>query len=251
MSKNMRCDCCAIANECKIKNTRIPSSPKGCNLSVAVPHCKDCEFCEKIVEETTWNELYFCKRMDSRSVGKMDFCSWGSLKPELVSRETNTTENKEHYIPNVPQASKKKVFIYTDGACKGNPGPGGWGSIVVFGDKEKELGGGEADTTNNRMEITAVIEALSILKEPCSVTLTTDSKYVVDSIEKGWAINWKRNGWRKSDNSPALNADLWKKLLVLLESHEVSFVWVKGHNGHPYNERCDKIACSHANKIRK
>lgn len=136
----------------------------------------------------------------------------------------------------------KKVEIYTDGACSGNPGKGGWGAVLVYNGTEKELSGGCADTTNNRMELTAVIEALNALKQPCEVALTTDSKYVCDAINKGWVYSWKKNGWRKADKKPALNVDLWEKLLPLLEKHTVSFVWVKGHNGHPYNERCDTLA---------
>ena len=138
----------------------------------------------------------------------------------------------------------KKVSIYTDGACSGNPGPGGWGAILVYGPHEKEISGGSERTTNNRMELTAVIEALRLLKEPCSVTLTTDSKYVADSIEKGWVRSWKSKGWRKGDGSPALNPDLWEDALKLLDNHTVEVVWVKGHAGHPYNERCDKLATS-------
>ncbi len=136
----------------------------------------------------------------------------------------------------------KLVEIFTDGACSGNPGPGGWGAILRYGSYEKELSGGEKNTTNNRMELTAVISALSALKEPCEVTLTTDSKYVADAIEKGWAISWQKNNWRKADKKPALNSDLWEELLKLLEIHEVKFNWVKGHAGHPENERCDKLA---------
>ncbi len=136
----------------------------------------------------------------------------------------------------------KKVRIYTDGACSGNPGCGGWGAILVYGEKEKELCGAEAETTNNRMELTAVIMALKALKEPCDVELTTDSKYVCDAVNKGWVYSWRKNGWRKADKKPALNVDLWEQLLKLLETHSVSFVWVKGHNGHPYNERCDRLA---------
>lgn len=136
----------------------------------------------------------------------------------------------------------KKVEIYTDGACSGNPGIGGWGAILVYNGKEKEICGSEAQTTNNRMELTAVIEALKALKEPCSVTLTTDSKYVCDAVNQEWVYNWKRNGWRKSDKKPALNIDLWEELLALLEKHSVKFIWVKGHNGNAYNERCDKLA---------
>ncbi|MGN1329103.1 MAG: ribonuclease HI [Eubacterium sp.] len=138
----------------------------------------------------------------------------------------------------------KKIKIYTDGACSGNPGKGGWGAVLVYGKNEKEICGGDKDTTNNRMELTAVIEALSALKEPCEVTLTTDSKYVCDSINKNWVFSWKENGWKKADKKPALNVDLWEKLLPLLEKHKVEFIWVKGHNGHPYNERCDKLAVS-------
>ncbi len=144
----------------------------------------------------------------------------------------------------------KHVDIYTDGACKHNPGPGGWGAVIVYKNIEKELSGGEANTTNNRMELTAVISALEALKEPCEITLTSDSKYVIDSIEKRWVYGWKQRGWVKSDKTPALNPDLWEKLLALLEKHKVSFVWVKGHAGHPYNERCDALACSEAEKYR-
>lgn len=136
----------------------------------------------------------------------------------------------------------KKVYLYTDGACSGNPGPGGWGAILRFGANEKELSGGEPETTNNRMELTAVIEGLSALKEPCEVELCSDSTYVIDSIKKGWVYNWQKNGWRKSDKSPALNVDLWQRLLPLLKTHKVSFVWVRGHTGHPENERCDQLA---------
>jgi len=143
----------------------------------------------------------------------------------------------------------KQVQIFTDGACSGNPGPGGGGAGLRYGTAEKELSGGEASTTNNRMELSAVIAALSALKEPCAVTLTTDSKYVVDSITKGWVYGWKRNGWIKSDRKPALNKDLWELLLPLLEKHDVTFVWVKGHAGHPENERCDALAVAESRKF--
>ena len=136
----------------------------------------------------------------------------------------------------------KTVQIFTDGACSGNPGPGGRGAILRYGTAEKELSGGEHETTNNRMELTGVIEALSALKEPCNVLLTTDSKYVVDSITNGWVYGWQKRGWVKSDKKPALNVDLWKQLLPLLEKHQVTFHWVKGHAGHPENERCDQLA---------
>lgn len=136
----------------------------------------------------------------------------------------------------------KLVEIYTDGACSGNPGPGGWGAILRCDGREKELSGGEAHTTNNRMELSGVIEALSALKFPCKVRLTTDSKYVVDGITKGWAQGWKKRGWKKSDGKPALNPDLWEKLLELLTMHDVEFCWIKGHAGHEENERCDRLA---------
>ncbi len=136
----------------------------------------------------------------------------------------------------------KKVEIFTDGACSGNPGPGGWGAVLRFGGREKELCGGDDDTTNNRMELTACIEALSALKEPCEVTLTTDSQYVVNGMTKGWASSWQKNGWIKSDKKPAQNPDLWEKLLELSKQHKLTFVWIKGHAGHPENERCDALA---------
>ena len=143
----------------------------------------------------------------------------------------------------------KKVELYTDGACRGNPGPGGWGAILVFHGKEKELSGGEASTTNNRMELMAAIAGMSALREPCEIVLTSDSKYLVDAINKGWLASWKRNGWRKADKSAVLNVELWQKIDALLEIHEVSFVWVHGHTGHPYNERCDALATAYADKF--
>lgn len=136
----------------------------------------------------------------------------------------------------------KEVYIYTDGACSGNPGPGGWGAVLVYGKNEKQLSGSEKETTNNRMELTAVIKALSALKEACKVILTTDSKYVCDAINQKWVFSWQKNNWKKADKKPALNVDLWEQLLPLLEMHEVEFIWVKGHNGHKYNEICDKLA---------
>ena len=142
--------------------------------------------------------------------------------------------------------SIKNVIIYTDGSCKKNPGPGGWGAILEYNGIEKELPGGEPNTTNNRMEITGVIEALSKLKEPCNVELFTDSRYVCDSINKGWAENWKANGWRKKDRTPALNADLWEKVLYLCSVHNVKFNWVRGHAGNSKNERCDRLAVAQA-----
>lgn len=143
----------------------------------------------------------------------------------------------------------KDVLIFTDGACSGNPGPGGWGAVLKYGSAEKELSGGEKDTTNNRMELTACIMALKALKEPCNVTLTTDSQYVVNGIEKGWAKSWSQNGWRKADKKPVLNPDLWQELLVETMRHNVKFCWIKGHAGHPENERCDTLAVTYYQKF--
>ncbi len=143
----------------------------------------------------------------------------------------------------------KSVDIFTDGACSGNPGPGGWGVILRFGSYEKELSGGEKKTTNNRMELTAAIMGLSALKEKCKVRLVTDSKYVADGITKGWAASWQKNGWKKADKKPALNPDLWERLLELVDYHDVTIDWVKGHAGHPENERCDKLAVEFYKKL--
>ena len=143
----------------------------------------------------------------------------------------------------------KKVSIYTDGACSGNPGCGGWGAVLVYGTAEKELCGAQADTTNNRMELTAVIKALEALKEPCDVELTTDSKYVCDAINMGWLYSWQKDGWKKADKKPALNVDLWEQLPIQLKRHSVKFNWVKGHNGHRYNERCDRLAVEQYKKL--
>ena len=143
----------------------------------------------------------------------------------------------------------KKLNIYTDGACSGNPGKGGWGAVLVYNGIEKEISGAEMHTTNNRMELTAVIKSLQLLKEPCEVELTTDSKYVCDAVNKGWVYGWKKKGWIKSDKKPALNVDLWEELLKQLNIHKVTFIWVKGHNCHPYNEKCDKLAVSEYQKL--
>ena len=140
----------------------------------------------------------------------------------------------------------KHVDIYTDGACRGNPGRGGWGAILVYGGKEKEISGGEAMTTNNRMELMGAISALELLREPCDVTLTSDSKYLTDAINKGWLENWKKNGWKKADKKSVLNQELWVRLDALLQTHTVRFVWVHGHEGHVYNERCDVLATTFA-----
>ena len=136
----------------------------------------------------------------------------------------------------------KTVYLFTDGACSGNPGPGGWGSILRWNQIEKELSGGASDTTNNRMELMAVISGLEALKEPCEVHLTSDSKYVIDALSKGWAKGWQAKGWKKADGKPALNADLWQRLLPLCEKHTIHYNWIKGHAGHPEHERCDQLA---------
>lgn len=143
----------------------------------------------------------------------------------------------------------KEVTLYTDGACKGNPGPGGFAAILVYKSMEKVISGGEKETTNNRMELSGVISGLKALKEPCLVKLVSDSKYVIDGLSKGWAQKWKENGWVKSDKQKALNSELWDELLLLCEKHTLSYQWIKGHDGHPYNERCDAIAVSEAEKF--
>lgn len=136
----------------------------------------------------------------------------------------------------------KQVTIYSDGACSGNPGPGGWGTIMVYLGHEKEMSGAEEQTTNNRMELLAAIMGLEQLKEPCCVTLVSDSRYLCESINQGWVFQWEQKGWRKADKKPALNVDLWERMLCQLRRHQVTVQWVKGHDGHPYNERCDQLA---------
>ena len=136
----------------------------------------------------------------------------------------------------------KQVTIYTDGACSGNPGPGGWAAILLYNGREKVLSGGEAQTTNNRMELMGVISALQALKEPCEVELWSDSRYVIDALEQGWAESWKRKGWKKADKTPAKNPDLWETLLQLTAGHRMRYHWVKGHAENPYNNRCDTLA---------
>lgn len=136
----------------------------------------------------------------------------------------------------------KKIQIYTDGACKGNPGPGGWGAVLKYNGHRKEISGFAANTTNNRMEILAVIKALEELKEPCNIDIFSDSQYVCNAVNKGWAKKWKNNNWMKNKKEKALNSDLWEIFLKLLEEHNVNFIWVKGHNGNEENERCDRLA---------
>jgi len=143
----------------------------------------------------------------------------------------------------------KRIEMFTDGACKGNPGPGGWCAILRYNGVEKVVSGGEKDTTNNRMELSAVLFGLRALKEPCHITLQSDSKYVLDSISKGWVYGWQKKGWKKSDGKPALNVDLWQQLLAEIAKHEIEYVWIKGHAGHPENERCDAQAVKESEKF--
>ncbi len=145
----------------------------------------------------------------------------------------------------------KHVNIYSDGACSGNPGPGGYGTIVEFKGITKEFSEGFADTTNNRMELLGAIVGLKALKEPCEVTLYSDSKYLCESVNKGWVFDWQARGWKKKDKKPALNVDLWQQLLPLLETHSVTFEWIKGHAGHPMNEKCDALAVAAREQVVK
>lgn len=145
----------------------------------------------------------------------------------------------------------KKVEIFTDGACRGNPGIGGYGAILKYNGHTKEISGSNINTTNNRMELSAVIESLKLLKEPCDVTIYSDSQYICNAITKGWAEKWKANGWMRNKKEPALNIDLWEELLKLIEKHDVKIVWIKGHVGHPENERCDFLAVQAAKSLKK
>lgn len=210
----------------------------------------------------TETELFEEFAMEMRGKGKCRVSaedSFFATRVALSARDSQDTGKIVPIITPAPVALKREkntstkpvsVKIYTDGACKGNPGPGGWGCILVFGENEKELSGGEKMTTNNRMELSAAIAGLEALKTPCEVELWSDSKYLVDAITKNWARSWKAKGWKKSDGKPALNADLWEKLLALLEIHSVKLVWVRGHNGHEYNERCDRLAVAAAERCR-
>ncbi len=142
----------------------------------------------------------------------------------------------------------KKVNLYSDGACSGNPGPGGYGAILEYNGRELVLSGGDKDTTNNRMELMGIIVGLEALKEPCDVTVTTDSKYVADAFNKGWLASWQKRNWKKADGKAVLNKELWQRLLCAAEKHHVKFVHVLGHNGHEYNERCDRLAVEERDK---
>ena len=142
-----------------------------------------------------------------------------------------------------------KVMLYTDGACSGNPGPGGYCAILIFGPHKKVISGSECNTTNNRMELSAVIKGLEALLRSCEVTVVSDSKYVCDAINQNWLTSWKAKGWKKSDGKPVLNPELWKELDLLLAKHKVTFQWIKGHAGHPFNEECDRIAVEEYKKL--
>lgn len=146
---------------------------------------------------------------------------------------------------------KQRVKIYTDGSCLSNPGPGGWAAILTYGDVEKVISGGEEHTTNNRMELLAVINALEALKRSCIVTVISDSQYVMNGMSKGWAKGWLARGGKKSDGKPALNMELWERLIEAAECHEITYEWIRGHAGHPYNERCDLIAKGEAEKFKE
>ena len=198
---------------------------------------------EKLCELDLWEgDFIFLDLIDSKAKPffslKLVYADDGKLESAVLDGKPITLPYKNRTAaPAKPKAKvggMTHVDIYTDGSCRKNPGPGGWGAVLVYGDRELELHGGDADTTNNRMELTSVIEALSRLKEPCEVTLTSDSKYVCDGISKGWAASWKKKGWKKSDG--------------LCDVHKVTFVWVKGHAGHPYNERCDAMAQAESGK---
>lgn len=146
--------------------------------------------------------------------------------------------------------NRKKVILYTDGACSGNPGPGGYGAILIYKGIEKEISGGELNTTNNKMEIMAVIKGLESIKEPCDVTVYSDSAYIVNTIQKGWIYSWKKNNWIKSDKSKVKNIDLWEKMLELMDIHNITFIKVKGHADNEYNNRCDKLAVAETQKLK-
>lgn len=141
----------------------------------------------------------------------------------------------------------KEIELYTDGACSGNPGPGGWGAILRYKGRERELSGGERETTNNRMELTAAIQGLEALTEPCTVKLYSDSQYLCKAVNEGWLRAWVARGWKKADKSAVLNVDLWQALLAQLERHQVEFIWVKGHAQNQYNNRCDALAVEQSN----
>lgn len=156
---------------------------------------------------------------------------------------------KKNEISGKKEKNLKEVKLYTDGACSGNPGPGGYGAILIYNGVEKEISGAEKETTNNKMEIMAVLEGLKMLKEPCSVTIYSDSAYVVNSINQGWIYGWKKNNWRKKDKSVVKNIELWEEMLRLMSIHKVKFIKVKGHSDNEYNNRCDTLAVKERENI--
>ena len=206
-----------------------------------------------------------CQQIDRTVQERTEPSPWGKVPPTGADEGPGKTESA-HFGDAVPHpvlrttlphgegicqgGSMKEITLYTDGACSGNPGPGGWGAILSYKGLEKELSGGDAMTTNNKMELSAAIFGLEALKEPCLVDLYTDSRYLVDALEKGWLRGWKKNGWRKSDKSPVLNRDLWERLDAQLERHEVRFHWVKGHAENPWNNRCDALAVAESRKYK-
>lgn len=232
------CTECACQKICAYKLENPKNGYDFCNH--LIPFCSSCSFHKEIEDEETKEKKYFCSLRSNSEVDPKGYCSEG--------KNEENEKGKEKIAEKTPM--QKHINIYTDGACKGNPGPGGWAAILICEGREKEIVGGEKETTNNRMELMAVISALAAVKEPCEITLTTDSSYVVNAVEKGWLKNWASNGWRKSSGAPVLNPDLWKSLCELLEKHKVKFVWIKGHAGHKYNERCDNLASNFANSVR-
>ena len=197
------------------------------------------------IKITTAEDLIFAEAFITHSIGT---AHQGNFNPERLSpiragafpAGGSDSECRVNSLDEL--APTRKVTIFTDGACSGNPGPGGYGVVMQHGEHRKELSGGEPQTTNNRMEIMGVIMGLETLKQPCEVALYSDSRYVVDAIEKGWVTRWQQNNWMRNKKDPALNVDLWQRLLPLLDTHKVTFHWVKGHAGHPENERCDELA---------
>lgn len=182
-------------------------------------------------------------------LGALRVASFAALVITDCIFDSNINTKNQHMLR--LEIYMKRVTLYTDGACSGNPGPGGYGAILIYKGHEKEISGGEEMTTNNRMELMAAIAGLEAIREPCIVDLYSDSKYLVDGISKGWAASWRSRGWIKSDKKPALNPDLWERLLNLLETHKVTLHWVKGHAENEYNNRCDKLAVAESLKFSK
>ena len=219
---------------------RIPNSEINCNF------CGVCEYIDLIVkEEIPQSHIasLVCQPPLGKGANAENDIPQSHIASLVCQPPLGKGANKEEYL-------MKTVEIYTDGACSGNPGPGGWGAILRYNGVEKCLSGGEAMTTNNRMELTAVIQALLALKESCAVELYSDSKYVIDALDKGWAWGWRKKGWVKSDKKPALNPDLWAALLDLTRQHEMHYHWVRGHADNEYNNRCDAMAVAEREKFK-